>query len=321
MESVHDRCCGLDVHQTVVVACVLVPNARGGANKEIRSFSTMTDGLLAMVAWLKLLAVTHVAMESTGVYWLPIYSVLEGAFDLTGANAQHMHSVPGRKTDVKDAEWIAQLLRMGLLRKSFVPREEIRALRDLVRYRRTLVEDRSREMNRLQKVLVLGNIKLRAVISDVFGVSGVAMVRALLAGNQTPAQIALLAHGSMRKKIPEITRALAGRLAEHHKIMLRVQLERVDQTDAHLTTLDGEIATRFKPYTAQLDLLDTIPGIDRTAAESILAEIGVDMSAFAKAANLAAWAGVSPCNNESAGKDLGTRRRKGRTPANETSRR
>jgi transposase len=311
MDVVNERCCGLDVHQALVVACVLVPGSRGKPRKEIRSFSTVTQGLRELMQWLQACSVTHVAMESTGVYWLPIYALLEEHFDLTVANAQHIKNVPGRKTDVKDAEWIAQLLRLGLLRKSFVPSEEFRAIRDLVRYRRSLVQDRTREVNRLQKVLVLANVKLRTVISDVFGVSGLKMVRALIEGTQSPAQIARLALGTMRKKIPQIEQALEAQIADHHRQLLRMQLARVDQIDAHLETLDVEIARRFKPYEAQLTLLDTIPGVDRKVAEAILAEIGVDMTAFADAAKLAAWSGTSPGNHQSAGKNLGSRHRKG----------
>lgn len=311
MEILYERCCGLDVHLAEVFACVLFTNDKGKTSKERRAFSTMTVGLRDLVAWLRTMQVTHVAMESTGVYWIPIHAALESAFDVTVANAQHIKRVPGRKTDVSDAEWIAGLLRCGLLRKSFIPPADFRAIRDLTRARRSIGQDRAREVNRLHKVLVTANVKLSAVISDIFGVSGVEMIRALLAGTQTAREIAQLARGSMRKKIPDIERAVEGTLLEHHKTLLQLKLEHIDMIDRQIAALDADIAERFKPYQAQLDLLDTIPGIDRSGAEQILAEIGVDMSAFATEHKLAAWAGVAPGNNQSAGKDLGARRRKG----------
>lgn len=312
MEVLHERCCGLDVHLAELFACVMSTNDKGKVSKERRRFSTVTADLRELVAWLKSLQVKHVAMESTGVYWVPIHAVLEEAdFDVTVANAQHVKKVPGRKTDVSDAEWMAGLLRCGLLRKSFIPPADFRAIRDLTRARRSLGEDRVCEVNRVHKLLITANVKLSAVISDIFGVSGVEMIRALLDGKMTPQEIARLARGTMRQKIPDIERAVECTLLEHHKLLLRQKLEHIDLIDRQIAALDDEIAKRFEPYKAQLELLDTIPGVDRRGAEQILAETGVDMSAFRSDRHLAAWAGVAPGNNESAGKNLGARRRSG----------
>jgi transposase len=313
MEVLLERCCGLDVHQMTVVACALITTGSSKLQVERREFSAMTDGLRELCAWLAEHQITHVAMEGTGSYWVPIYAALEedAKLDVTVANAQHIQKVPGRKTDWSDARWIAQLLRVGMLRKSFVPDAAFRALRDLTRARRSLVQDRTRQVNRLQKVLVTANVKLGAVISDIFGVSGVEMVRALLAGKQTAREIAALARGAMRRKIPLITRALEGQLLAHHKCLLQIELDMVDAINGYITKLDAEISTRFEPYRAEIELLDTIPGVDAHGAEYILSEIGVDMSRFATPGNLASWAGVLPANNLSAGKPLGGRRRNG----------
>lgn len=313
MEVLAERACGLDVHQMTVVACGLVSTSSKKTEVLREEFSAMSDGLRALSAWLIEHRITHVAMEGTGSYWVPVYAVLEEnrALDITVVNAHHIKKVPGRKTDWTDARWIAELLRCGLLRKSFVPDADFRALRDLTRTRRSLIQDRSRHVNRLQKVLVTANVKLGAVISDISGVSGVEMVRALLSGTQTPRQIAQLARGKMRNKISLITRALEGKLLDHHKLLLQMELDVIDGFEAHVAVLDAEIARRFEPYTAELELIDTIPGIDRHGAEYILSEIGVDMTRFAEPGNLAAWAGVLPANNRSAGKRLGSRRRTG----------
>ena len=312
MDVMIERCCGLDVHLATVMACVIVSDRAGKARVEKREFSSMTHGLRELAAWLKERNVTHVAMESTGAYWMPVYAILEQyPFDLTVANAQHIKNVPGRKTDMNDAEWIARLLRAGLLRKSFVPGAEFRAIRELTRHRRRLTNDRTREVNRLHKVLAQANVKLAVVISDVFGVSGVEMVQAMIAGEKTHAQIARLARGKMRSKIPDIERALEGNLLPHHKMLLQMQLEHIEQINNHLAVLDAEIARRFEPYEAQIAMLDSIPGLDRKAIEDILAETGVDMSSFPNEHKIAAWSGTSPGNNKSAGKDLGSRRRLG----------
>jgi transposase len=312
VEPFVERACGLDVHQLVLMAVVMVTTEKGKVRREQREFSTMSDGLRELVAWLKSLNVTHVAMESTGVYWMPIYAVLEQShFDITVANAQHIKNVPGRKTDMSDAAWIAQLLRLGMLRKSFVPHAPFRALRELTRSRRNLIQDRTREVQRLQRLLVTANVKLTGVISDIFGVSGVEMVRALVEGVKTPAEIAQLARGTMRQKIPLLTRALDGVIEEHHRLLLRLKLQHIDMIDQQIGTLDGEIARRFEPYREDLQLVTSVTGVDIRGAEDVLAETGVDMTAFANDRKIAAWAGTSPGNNQSAKKDLGARRRKG----------
>jgi len=248
-----------------------------------------------------------VAMESTGVYWKPIYAILEGALEIVVANAQHIKKVPGRKTDVKDAEWIADLLCHGLLRSSFVPPKPIRELRDLMRYRRKLVESQAAERNRLLKVLETANIKLANVATDVFGMSGRLMLRALIAGKATPQEMAELAKGLLRKKIPELELALEGKLEQHHRFLLELQLQRLEAAEKDLAVLEQRIRQMLEPYAAQLALLDEIPGVDWTLAAVIIAELGVDMSVFGNVSQLASWAGVCPGNNESAGKRKSSR--------------
>jgi transposase len=302
MELQIQRGCGLDVHQATVVACLLVVLANGKVKKQIRSFGTTTRELVALRNWLEAEGCTHVGMESTGVYWKPVYAILEGAFELTVANAQHIKNVPGRKTDVKDAEWIADLLLHGLLKASFVPPKPIRELRDLTRYRRKLVESRSAERNRLQKVLETANIKLASVASDVFGVSGVQMLEALAEGQATPAEMAEMAKGRLRGKIPQLEPALEGRMEEHHRYLLKLQLRRMRDLDKDLAELEARIQEKLQPYRKQLELLMEIPGVDWTLAAVIIAELGVDMKVFGSAGNAAKWAGICPGNHESAGK-------------------
>ena len=294
--------CGLDVHQATVVACLLIVLANGKVKKQIRTFGTTTRELLALRDWLQAEGCTHVAMESTGVYWKPVYAILEGSFELIVANAQHIKQVPGRKTDVKDAEWIADLLLHGLLKPSFVPPQPIRELRDLTRYRRKLVESRTAERNRLLKLLETANIKLASVASDVFGVSGMRMLRALVEGQATPAEMAELAKGRLREKITELLPALEGRMEEHHRYLLKLQLRRLGDLDKDLEELDARIEEKLQPYRQQWELLTEIPGVDRTVAAVIIAELGVDMKVFASAAQVASWSGVSPGNHESGGK-------------------
>jgi transposase len=307
-----ERACGLDVHKEQVTACVVV-SAGSRTRKQIRVFSTFTQDLLALADWMRGEGVTHVAMESTGVYWRPVYAVLEavGCFELVVGNAQHMKNVPGRKTDVKDAEWIAKLVRFGLIRKSFVPPSDLRDLRDLVRYRRSVVEARSAERNRLQKLLETANVKLASVASDVFGKSGMAMLRAMAAGEQDPRRLAGLAEGLLRKKLPQLVAALDGRLREHHRYMLSMQLARLDAADRQVEELDAEIAKRISRYEAEVALLSAIPGVKEQVSAALLAEIGPDMSAFNGVGHLASWACVCPGNNESAGKQKSGRTRKG----------
>ena len=261
--------------------------------------------------WLLSESCTHVAMESTGVYWKPIYAILEGAFEIVVANAQHVKKVPGRKTDVKDAEWIADLLCHGLLRPSFVPPSPIRELRDLTRYRRKLVESRTAERNRLLKLLETANIKLASVATDVFGVSGLLMLHALVEGKATAQEMAELAKKQLRKKIPELELALEGKVEEHHRFLLRVQLRRLRTVEEDLGILEQRIQEKLKPYAAQFTLLQEIPGIDETLAAAIIAELGVDMGVFESVSQLSSWAGVCPGNNESAGKRRSSRIPKG----------
>jgi len=308
MEAIVERCCGLDVHQATVVACVLLGGAEEKPRKVTRTFPTHTQGLRELRDWLKAQGCTHVGMESTGVYWKPVYAMLEGEFELVVGNARNIRAVPGRKTDVKDAEWIADLLRHGLIAKSFVPDAALRELRDLLRYRRKLVQSRSSERNRLLKVLETANIKLASVVSDVFGVSGVAMVRALVEGSLDAEQMAALARGKLRKKQAELKLALDGALQPHHCFLLRMQLRRLDELDCHIVALDELVEAKLEPYRRQRDSLMQIPGVDLVSSAEIIAEIGVDMSVFEHPDRLSSWAGVCPGNNESAGK-----RKRGKT--------
>jgi transposase len=299
----HERCCGLDVHKKTVVACVLTPG-----QSVTRTFSTMTEELCLLADWLLHEEVTHVAMESTGVYWRPIYNLLEG-LDLTllVVNSQHMKAVPGRKTDVKDAEWIADLLRHGLLRGSYVPERAERELRELVRYRRSLVQDRAQVANRIQKVLEGANIKLASVANDVLGVSGRAMLEAMAAGMEDPEMLASLAKGVLRKKEAALKQALTGLMGSHQRFLLRSQLRTLAHLDAEIAQLNTEIAARLAPHEEALERLDTIPGVGRRGAEEIVAEIGADMTRYPTVGQLASWAKICPGNNESAGKRLSGR--------------
>jgi len=310
MQALVERGCGLDVHQATVVACLLIVLKDGKVRKQMRTFGTTTRELLSLREWLLSEGCTHVAMESTGVYWKPVYAILEGALEIVVANAQHVKKVPGRKTDVKDADWIADLLCHGLLRSSFVPPQPIRELRDLMRYRRKLVESQTAERNRLLKLLETANIKLASVASDVFGVSGRLMLQALAEGKATPQEIAQLAKGLLRKKIPELEPALEGRLEEHHRFLLELQLRRLQAVE-DLVVLERRIQEKLKPYAAQLALLQEIPGVDWTLAAVIIAELGVDMKVFQSVSQAASWAGVCPGNNESAGKRKSSRIPKG----------
>jgi len=312
MQTLVERGCGLDVHQATVVACLLIILKNGQVQKQVRTFGTTTRELLVLREWLLSQSCTHVAMESTGVYWKPVYAVLEGGgLEIVVANAQHVKKVPGRKTDVKDAEWIADLLCHGLLRSSFVPPKPIRELRDLTRYRRKLVESQAAERNRLLKLLESGNIKLASVATDVFGVSGRLMLRALTEGKATPQEMAELAKGLLRKKLPELELALEGKFEEHHRFLLLLQLKRVQAAEEDLAVLERRIQEKLKPYEAQLTLLQEVPGVDWTLAAVIIAELGVDMKVFGNVSQLASWAGVCPGNNESAGKRKSSRIPKG----------
>jgi transposase len=311
MRIIVERGCGLDVHQETVVACVLRGLAGDRPTREVRTFATHTRALEELREWLIGLGVTHVGMESTGVYWRPVYAVLEGHFDLIVGNARHIRNVPGRKTDVKDAEWIADLVRHGLIAKSFVPPKPLRELRELMRYRRKLVESQAAERNRLLKLLETANIKLASVASDVFGVSGMAMLKALIAGATSAEAMADLARGQLRRKHAALVLALDGHIEEHHRFLLGLQLGRIETIAPDIAELDRRATERVQPYAVELALLVQIPGVDWVAAVAILAEIGTDMSVFLSAFHLAAWAGVCPGNHESAGKQRSGRTRKG----------
>ena len=311
MQTLIERGCGLDVHQATVVACLLTVLRSGRVRKQMRTFGTTTHELLNLRQWLLSAGCTHLAMESTGVYWKPVYAILEGALEIVVANAQHVKKVPGRKTDVKDAEWLADLLCHGLLRSSFVPPKPIRELRDLTRYRRKLVESQSAERNRLLKLLETANIKLASVACDVFGVSGQLMLQALLAGNASPKQMAQLAKGRLRNRIADLEPALEGKVEPHHRFLLRLQLGRLQAAEKDLAVLEQHIQEKLKPYAEQLALLQEIPGVEWTLAAVIIAELGVDMSVFQSVSQLASWAGVCPGTNESAGKRKSSRIPKG----------
>ncbi|HEX2262959.1 MAG TPA: IS110 family transposase [Pseudonocardiaceae bacterium] len=304
MEVVSRRCCGLDVHKKTVVACVLTPEGRA-----TRTFGTMTGDLLQLADWLLAQGVSHVAMESTGVLWKPIYNLFEGLdFQLLVVNAHHIKQVPGRKTDVKDAEWIAQLLRHGLLRGSRIPDRGQRELQELVRARTTLVRERGQVIQRIQKVLEGANIKLSAVATDVVGVSGRAMLEALIAGTEDAAALAELARGRLKNKRAQLEAALHGLVGPHQRCLLASHLRHLDFLDAEIARLSEAVAARLGPQEETVQRLDGIPGVGRRVAEQLLAELGLDLSDFPTAAHLASWARLCPGNNESAGK-----RKSGRT--------
>jgi transposase len=311
MDVVYPRCCGLDLHKRTVVACLLTPGPRGKPTKEVRTFGTMTDDLLALADWLTAAGCTHVAMESTGVFWKPVFNLLEGSFALVLVNAHHVKAVPGRKTDVKDCEWLADLLRHGLLRPSFVPDRPQRELRELTRYRTTLVRERSAEVNRLQKTLEGANIKLGAVASSLAGRSARAMIEGLLADSPDPARLAGLARGRLREKRPALERALTGQVGPHQRFLLAQQLAHLDYLGAAIERISAEIAERLRPFDETLTRLETIPGVGRRIAEIVAAELGLDVARFPSAGHLAAWAGLAPGNHESAGKRLSGKTRKG----------
>ncbi len=311
MDIMYSHCCGIDIHKRSVTACVVTSGTGAAAAKDIRTFGTMTAELLALADWLAAAGVTHVAMESTGVYWKPVWNLLEEQFTLVLVNAQHVKAVPGRKTDVADAEWLADLLRHGLLRSSFVPNRPERELRELTRYRTSLVRVRTSEVNRLHKTLEGANIKLGSVVSDLTGVSARAMLEQLVTGNEDAAALAQLAKGAMRAKTDQLEQALMGRMSAHQRFMVAQHLIAIDSFDTQIAAVSAQIDERLAPCAAELALLMTIPGIGKRTAEVVVAEIGTDMSRFPSAAHLASWAGMCPGHDESAGKRRSGRTRKG----------
>jgi transposase len=311
MDTLIERCAGLDVHKDTVAACVRVPGGGGRRAQLIETFGTTTAQLLALRDWLAAHGVTRVGMESTGVYWKPVYYVLEDRLECWLLNARHLRNVPGRKTDVGDAAWICQLVEHGLVRPSFVPPKPIRELRNLTRYRKAQIEERTREAQRLDKILQDAGIKLSSVASDVLGVSGRAMLRALIAGTRDPATLAELARGTLRKKIPALREALQGRFGPHHALLVGTILAKLEFLDEALAQLSAEIEQVLAPFAAEAALLRTIPGVNRRTAEALVAEIGVDMTRFGAPGRLASWAGMCPGNHQSAGRHGSGKTRKG----------
>lgn len=301
-EAVLERCCGLDVHKKTVTACLLIGALDQQPKELLRTFPTTTKGLLDLRDWLEENSCTHVAIESTGIYWRPVFHILEDIVTVLLVNAYHMKQIPGRKTDLKDAQWIARLLRWGLLKPSLIPPKPIRELRELCRYRKKLTEQASAEKNRIQKVLEDANIKLASVASDIFGLSGRAMLDALLAGEMSSEEMAELARGRMRPKIPQLVDALEGQVGEHHRFLIRMHLEHLGYLEQAIAQLHQRIDEKIKPYQQQVELIKTNPGFDTVAAQHTFVEIGGDINPFPSERHLASWAGVCPGNNESAGK-------------------
>lgn len=311
MEVIHRCCAGLDVHKKTVVVCVRLV-ADGEIRREVRTFGTATAQLLALSAWLAENGVTHIAMEATGVYWKPVWHILsDGEFELVLANAAHIKNVPGRKTDVNDATWIAELLAHGLIRASFVPQEAIQELRVLMRTRKQLVREQTSHTQRLQKTLEDANIKLDSEITDILGVSGRRMIEALIAGETDPAKLAALAHRRIKSSQEELQAALHGRITDTHRFLLDVHLRQIDGLATLIAAIDDKVAAHLHPFRAALDQVSTVPGVRAVAAPAILAEIGADMSLFPTAKHLLAWAGLCPSNNQSADKRRRSRLRKG----------
>lgn len=309
MQVVYERSAGLDVHKKTVVACRILAKATEEGQVEIRTFGTMTAELLRLADWLRAGGVTHVAMESTGVYWKPVFNLLEGDFEVLLVNAKHIKFVPGRKSDVKDAQWIAQLLQHGLLKASFIPELPQRELRELVRYRTHLIQERTREVNRIQKVLEDANLKLASVATDVMGVSGRSMLQAIVAGQDDPTALAELAKGRMRPKIAALEQALTGRVRDSHRLLLRMHLEHIDELNAKIRELDQEIDHLMPPFDPEqlVERLDAIPGVGPVTAQIVIAELGLDMSRFPTHSHAASWAGLAPGKNESAGRNYSAR--------------
>ncbi len=302
MENIYPCCAGLDVHKESVEACVRRMEANGRWHQQTRPWGTMTRDLLAMSDWMAAQGVTHVAMESTGVYWKPIFNILESRFTVLLVNARHLKQVPGRKSDVRDCQWIAQLLQHGLLKGSFIPAQVQRELRDLTRHRTQLTEERTRTVNRIHKVLEDANIKLASVATEILGVSGRAILKALIEGQEDPVQLADLAQRQLRGKIPELEKALQGHVTEHHRFMLRLLWKELAQEEELIAELDAKIEEQTRPFADEVARLDQVPGVDRRVAEAVLAEVGSDVKPFPTPEHLASWAGMCPGNEESAGK-------------------
>lgn len=313
MQVLYERCAGLDVHKKRVVVCRITPHPDGGWRKDIRTFGTLTDELLTVADWLRAGGVSHIALESTGVYWKPIYNLLEAEFGVVLVNAQHIKFVPGRKTDVNDAQWIAELLQHGLLKASYIPPVAQRDLRDLIRYRTSLIQERTREVNRVQKVLEDANLKLASVASSVMGVSAREMLEHIIAGQDDPVRLAQLARGRLREKIAELERALTGRIRETHRLLLKLHLEHIDDLNGKISQLSAEIDCLLLPFDPEkaIERLDAIPGVNGTVAQVIVAELGLEMSRFPTAAHAASWAGLAPGRQESAGRNRSSRIRQG----------
>jgi transposase len=310
MEVVYPRCSGLDVHKRFVVACLSIIE-KGQRHKELRQVSTMTSDILALKTWLKASGCRQIAMESTGVYWKPIFHLLEDSFEIVPFCAQHMKAVPGRKTDVKDAEWIADLLQHGLLKASFIPGKEQQAVRDLTRMRMRLIQERTRLINRIQKVLEDANIKLASVVSDLMGMTGQAILRALVAGQEDPECLAHLAQGSLIKKQDQLQAALEGKLTDHHRMLLEELLPLIATVDRSIARFDRELAERLQQFDALIARIDAVTGLSRRSIEVLLGELGWDMSHFPDAAHAASWVGICPGNHETGGKQLSGRTRQG----------
>jgi len=311
MEVLHSHCAGLDVHKGSVVACAR-HMVDGAVKREVRSFKTTTKDLMALSEWLSVEGCTHIVMEATGVYWKPVWHILsDGEFKLVLANAAHVKNVPGRKTDVNDATWLADLMAHGLVRGSFVPDEPTQEMRNLLRTRKQFVRERSSHVQRIQKTLEDANIKLDSVIADIVGLSGRRMIEALIAGETDPTALAALAHRRIKATPADLEAALRGRVTDHHRFMLRLLLQHIDAIDAAIAQIDQEVDGKVEPFRTAIQIVSTIPGVRELSAEVIVAEIGIDMARFPTQAHLIAWSGLCPRNDESAGKRRSTRMRKG----------
>ena len=311
LEAVLAYCCGLDVHKKRITACLLMGPVDEPPKELLSTFSTTTKGLTELRDWLVTCGCTHVAMESTGIFWRPVFNILEGSVSILLANARHMKQLPGRKTDINDAQWIARLLRWGLLKPSLIPPKPIRELREMCRYRKKMTREAGAEKNRVHKTLEDANIKIASVATEIFGVSGLAMMDALIAGDLSPQETAELARGRMRSKIPELTEALVGKIEDHHRLLLQKHLDHMAYLQQIIAEMNNLIEEKIQPYQSQIELLRTIPGIDTLAAQQVFVEMGGDISVFPSDAHFASWIGICPGNNESAGKQRKAKALKG----------